>query len=62
MYYREITTNIEKAHMVCSFMSGLEKLCTATSMLGLGIDAAGVRVVIHVSMSRQLLHFIQESC
>lgn len=60
-YWREMATDDEKASMVRRFTSGLEKLCTATSMLSLGIDAPGVRVVIHVSMSRQVLHFVQES-
>ncbi|KAF3020323.1 hypothetical protein E8E12_000192, partial [Didymella heteroderae] len=60
-YWREMATDDEKARMVRRFTSGLEKLCTATSLLSLGIDAPGVRVVIHVSMSRQVLHFVQES-
>jgi hypothetical protein len=36
-------------------------MCTATNMLGLGLDAPGVRVVIHVVMCRLLLEFMQES-
>jgi superfamily II DNA helicase RecQ len=60
-YYREMAADDEKARMVRNFTSGLEKLCTATSMLSLGLDAAGVRVVIHVSMCRLLLHYVQES-
>lgn len=60
-YYREMATDDDKARMVRSFTSGLEKLCTATSMLSLGLDAAGVRVVIHVSMCRLLLQYVQES-
>ena len=60
-YYREMAVDDEKARMVRNFTSGLENLCTATSMLSLGLDAAGVRVVIHVSMCRLLLHYVQES-
>jgi superfamily II DNA helicase RecQ len=60
-YYRDMATDDEKARMVRNFTSGLEKLCTATSMLSLGLDAAGVRVVIHVSMCRLLLQYVQES-
>jgi superfamily II DNA helicase RecQ len=60
-YYREMATDDDKARMVRNFTSGLEKLCTATSMLSLGLDAAGVRVVIHVSMCRLLLQYVQES-
>jgi superfamily II DNA helicase RecQ len=60
-YYREMGSDEEKARMVRSFTLGMEKLCTATNMLGLGLDAAGVRVVIHVAMSPLLLHYVQES-
>lgn len=60
-YYREMATDDDKARMVRNFTSGLEKLCTATSMLSLGLDAPGVRVVIHVSMCRLLLQYVQES-
>jgi superfamily II DNA helicase RecQ len=56
-----MATDDEKARMVRRFTSGFEKVCTATSMLSLGIDAPGVRVVIHVSMCRQVLNFVQES-
>ncbi|CAG5169063.1 uncharacterized protein ALTATR162_LOCUS6993 [Alternaria atra] len=56
-----MATDDEKSRMVRNFTSGLEKLCTATSMLSLGLDAAGVRVVIHVSMCRLLLQYVQES-
>ena len=50
-YWREIAIDNKKACIVRCFTSGLEKLCTATSLLSLGIDAPGVRVVIHVSIS-----------
>lgn len=60
-YYREMATDDDKARMVRNFTSGLEKLCTATSMLSLGLDAASVRVVIHASMCRLLLQYVQES-
>ncbi|KAE8822995.1 hypothetical protein HRS9122_10470 [Pyrenophora teres f. teres] len=60
-YYREMGSDEEKARMVRSFTLGIEKLCTATNMLGLGLDAAGVRVVIHVAMCPLLLQYVQES-
>lgn len=60
-YYREMATDDEKARMVRNFTMGVEKLCTATNMLGLGLDAAGVRVVIHVAMCALLLQYVQES-
>jgi superfamily II DNA helicase RecQ len=47
--------------MVQRFTSGIEKMCTATNMLRLGLDAPGVRVVIHVVMCCLLLEFMQES-
>ena len=60
-YWRQIATDNKKARIVCCFTSSLKKLCTAISMLSLRIDAPGVRVVIHVTISRQVLHFVQES-
>ncbi|CAA9960673.1 DNA helicase recq [Pyrenophora teres f. maculata] len=60
-YYREMGSDEEKARMVRSFTLGIEKLCTATNMLGLGLDAVGVRVVIHVAMCPLLLQYVQES-
>lgn len=60
-YYREMATDGEKAHMVRAFTAGTEKLCTATTILGLGIHAPGVRVVIHVTMCDMMLNLVQES-
>ncbi|UPX20280.1 uncharacterized protein EKO05_0010517 [Ascochyta rabiei] len=57
-YYRQMGSDEEKARMVRSFTLGIEKLCTATNMLGLGLDAAGVRVVIHVAMCPLLLQYV----
>jgi superfamily II DNA helicase RecQ len=47
--------------MVWAFSTGVEKLCTATTVLGLGIHAPGVRTVIHVTMCDLLLNLVQES-
>lgn len=60
-YYREMATDEEKSHMVRAFTAGAEKLCTATTILALGIHAPGVRVVIHVTMCDLLLNLVQES-
>ncbi|UPX20622.1 uncharacterized protein EKO05_0010850 [Ascochyta rabiei] len=60
-YYRQMGSDKEKARIVRSFTLGIEKLCTATNMLGLRLDAAGVRVVIHVAMCPLLLQYVQES-
>jgi superfamily II DNA helicase RecQ len=60
-FYRDVGTEEEKARMVRRFTSGEEKLVTATPALGLGLDAAGVRVVIHVSMCELIRQYVQES-
>lgn len=60
-YYSDMGTEEEKACRVRAFANGVEKTCTATNMLGLGLDAPGVRVVIHVAMSFLLRQYVQES-
>jgi superfamily II DNA helicase RecQ len=60
-YYREMATDEEKSRMVRGFTAGAEKLCTATTILSLGVHAPGVRVVIHVQMCDLLLNLVQES-
>lgn len=60
-YYREMATDEEKSRMVRAFSAGAETLCTATTVLGLGIHAPGVRTVIHVTMCDLLLNLVQES-
>jgi superfamily II DNA helicase RecQ len=60
-YYREIATDEEKSRMVRAFSARVEKLCTATTVLGLGIHAPSVRTVIHVTMCDLLLNLVQES-
>jgi superfamily II DNA helicase RecQ len=42
-------------------MAGVEKLCTVTTILMLGIHAPGVRVVIHITMCDLLMNLVQES-
>ncbi|KAF2828295.1 hypothetical protein CC86DRAFT_269556, partial [Ophiobolus disseminans] len=51
----------EKACIVRRFTTGKERLCTATNMLSLSLQAPAVRVVIHVAMCKLLRHYIQES-
>lgn len=41
--------------------SSVHKICVATSTLGLGVDAPGVRAVIHVGMPKTLQEFAQMS-
>jgi superfamily II DNA helicase RecQ len=54
-------TEEEKASCVRAFARSAVTLCTATNMLSLGLDAPGVRVVIHVDMCFLLYQYIQES-
>jgi superfamily II DNA helicase RecQ len=61
VYYREIATDKEKAYMVQAFTAGVEKLCTATTILTLGIHAPRVQVVIHITMYDLLINLVQES-
>jgi superfamily II DNA helicase RecQ len=60
-YYSGMGTEEEKTCRVRAFASGVVKTCTATNMLGLGLDAPGVRVVIHVDMCFLLRQYVQES-
>jgi superfamily II DNA helicase RecQ len=56
-----MATDEEKSCMVQVFTAGAETLCIATTILGLGMHALGVRVVIHVTMCNLLLNLVQES-
>lgn len=47
--------------MVQAFTARAEKLCTATTILGLGIHALSVRVVIYITICNLLLSLVQES-
>lgn len=57
----DMGTQDEKARMVRAFASGRYKLCTATPVLGLGLDAPGVRVVFHTAMTKEMEQYVQES-
>jgi superfamily II DNA helicase RecQ len=60
-YYCKMATDKEKSRMVQAFTARAETLCMATTILGLGIHALGVRVVIYVTMCNLLLNLVQES-
>lgn len=60
-YYSAMGTEEEKANCVRAFAAGIVKLCTAINMLGLGLHAPGVRVVIHLKMPLLLHHYVKES-
>jgi len=57
----DMGTEEQKASRVRAFVNGADKLCTATNMLGLGLDAPLTRVVIHVTMCPRLEQYVQES-
>jgi superfamily II DNA helicase RecQ len=43
---------------VCAFANRVDKLCTATSVLGLGLDAPRVRVVIYIAIASILEQYV----
>jgi superfamily II DNA helicase RecQ len=60
-YYREIAIDKEKSRIVQAFSARTKKVCTATTVLELGIHAPSVRTVIHITMCDLLLNLVQES-
>jgi len=60
-YYREVGTEEEKRRILEGLTSGRERVFTATNALGLGIDAASIRVVIHVGLKDKMREYAQES-
>jgi superfamily II DNA helicase RecQ len=61
VYYYKIAIDEEKVYIVQAFIAGVEKLCTATTILMLGIHAPRVQVVIHITMCDLLINLVQES-
>jgi superfamily II DNA helicase RecQ len=51
----------EKAEIMGRFRSGESRVIVATSALGMGIDIADIRAVVHVDIPRTLLDYGQES-
>lgn len=60
-YYKEVGTDDDKARILRRFLRKEETVITATNALGLGLDATGVRVVIHTYMCDLLRQYVQES-
>lgn len=60
-YYREVGTQEQKRSILQNLISGTEQVFTATTALGLGIDASSIRVVIHLGLSSSLINYSQES-
>ena len=47
--------------LLAEFISGKRTLLTATSSLGLGLDAPNILLVVHVGAPRTLPNYVQES-
>jgi superfamily II DNA/RNA helicase len=60
-FHREVGSVAEKKEIVRRLTSGEQHLFTATNALGLGVDAAHIRVVLHVGTVRQIRQYGQES-
>ena len=60
-YFREVGDHEHKRRLLDQLISGHEQVFTATNALGIGIDQASIRVVIHVGIPRSMASFAQES-
>ena len=61
MYFREVGDHEHKRWLLDRLISGHEQVFTATNALGIEIDRASIRVVIHVGVPRSMASFAQES-
>jgi superfamily II DNA helicase RecQ len=60
-YHRTVGSEEEKRQIVQALRAGQQRVFTATNALGLGVDAAGIRTVVHVGLVRSLRDYVQES-
>ena len=60
-YFREVGDYEHKRRLLNRLISGYEQVFTATNALGIEIDRASIRVVIHVDVPRSMASFAQES-
>jgi superfamily II DNA helicase RecQ len=60
-FHRKVGSVAEKKEIVRQLTSGEQHLFTATNALGLGVDAAHIRVVLQVGTVRQIRQYGQES-
>ena len=60
-YHRTVRSRGEKSELVRQLTEGRQQVFTATNALGLGVDAATIRVVIHVGVVRKIRDYGQES-
>jgi superfamily II DNA helicase RecQ len=61
VYHRNVGNALYKREILDRLVLGQEQVFTATNALGLGIDRASIRVVIHMGVPRQMRSFAQES-
>ncbi|KAK3059491.1 hypothetical protein LTS18_010745 [Coniosporium uncinatum] len=57
-YHRK---TVGKEEVLAEFQTGRQKVITATSALGMGIDIPNIRCIVHVDRPRTLLNYAQES-
>jgi superfamily II DNA helicase RecQ len=55
------STAVDKERMLEAFREGSQRIIVATSSLGMGVDIADIRCVIHADRPRSLLEYAQES-
>lgn len=61
VYHRHVGTAREKKGILRSLTGQTERVFTATNALGEGVNAASIRVVIHVGIREKLKQYVQES-
>ena len=60
-FYNTVGTDVEKDAILEKLRRGQERVFTSTNALGEGIDAPGVRVIIHIGMVNSLDDYGQQS-
>lgn len=60
-FWRNVGSEVEKEAIVQTIIDSEERVFTATNALGEGIDAPGIRVVIHIGMVDSLDDYGQQS-
>ncbi|KAH7074973.1 P-loop containing nucleoside triphosphate hydrolase protein, partial [Paraphoma chrysanthemicola] len=60
-FHRGVGSAEEKKEIVRRLTGGQAQVFTATNALGLGVDAATIRAVVHIGTVRKMRHYAQES-
>ena len=61
IYYYNVDSHARKAQCIKDLIEGKSQVISATNALGLGVDLANIRVVIHASALPKLRDYAQES-